>query len=92
MKVDLLWVLLVTFSDLLLELGEVVHEHQVFSHDIDFLDRNHIPSLGVQHVVDFLDEFDIELLAFLLKLEVVFLLSNFLGAFYFLIDIHGREV
>ena len=38
MKVGLIWVMLVTFTDLLLEVVEVVHEHQVFSHYIYFLD------------------------------------------------------
>ena len=91
MKVGLIWVMLVTFTDLLLEVVEVVHEHQVFSHDIYFLDCNNLAGLGLQHVVDFLYEVDIELLAFLLKLKEVFLFGKFFGAFHLLIFIHGGD-
>ena len=68
MKVSLIWVMLVTFTDLLLEVIEVVDEHQIFSHDIYFLDSDDLTGLGLQHMVDFLYEIDLELLAFLLQL------------------------
>ena len=68
MKVSLIWVMLVTFTDLLLEVIEVVHQHQIFSHDIYFLDSDDLTGLGLQHMVDFLYEIDLELLAFLLQL------------------------
>lgn len=68
MKVSLIWVMLVTFTDLLLEVIEVVHEHQIFSHDIYFLDCDDLSGLGLQHVVDFLYKVDLELFAFLLQL------------------------
>jgi hypothetical protein len=90
MKVGLLWVMQVTFPDLLLEVAEVVHEHQVVSHGINFLDCNDLPALGVQHVIDFLDKLDIELLAFLLQLKEVFLFGNLFGASHIL-TFHGSD-